>query len=120
MSVKAQVLFATDKQDEGLEMMDQILDEPTAAINNYYGYAMQLIGLDKDEKALEVMEKAYKKWETDPSAQHGMAKAHSALGNFKKALKYEKLCLANPALPANNKPVLEGYVKKLEAGTDIN
>ena len=40
--------------------------------------------------------------------------------NYKKALKYEKECFANPTLPANNKPVLEGYIKKLEEGTDIN
>ncbi len=48
-----------------------------------------------------------------------MARAYSANGDFKKAIKYEKECLANPNLPANNKAVLEGFLKRLEAGEDI-
>jgi tetratricopeptide (TPR) repeat protein len=120
LSVKAQVLFASDKQEEGLAIMDQVMEDPTASVNNFYAYGGQLLGLKMNDRAMKVYEKAYKKWENNPFAQHGMAKGYSALGQYKKALKYEKMCLANPNLPANNKPVLEGYVKKLEAGETIN
>lgn len=120
LTVKAQVLFASDKQDEGLAIMDEMMQDPTATVNNYYAYGGQLLGLEMNEKALEVYEKAYKKWNTTFFAQHGMAKGHAALGEYKKALKFEKMVLANPTLPPNNKTVIEGFIKKLEAGETIN
>jgi len=120
LSVKAQVLFASGKQDEGLAMMDEVMEDPTATVNNFYAYGGQLLGLKMNDKALKVYQKAYKKWEATFFAQHGMAKGYAALGEYKKALKYEKMVLENPTLPANNKPVIEGFIKKLEAGETIN
>ena len=120
LSVKAQVLFASGKQDEGLAIMDEVMEDPTATVNTFYAYGGQLLGLEMNDRAMKVYEKAYKKWETTFFAQHGMAKGYAALGQYKKALKYEKMVLENPTLPANNKAIIAGYVKKLEAGETIN
>lgn len=120
LGVKAQVLFATNKNEEAYVVMDEVLDDPTVQPNNYYTYGTTLITQDQDAKALKVFEKMIKKWDANFLAQHGLARTYSSMGDFKKALKYEKLVLANPALPANNKAVIEGYIAKLEKGEDIN
>jgi len=119
LGLKGQILFATKKNDEAIAVMNEMVDHPTTQPNNVYAYGNQLINLDRDKDALEVFKKMYKKWDTNIFAQHGMARAYSANGDFKKAIKYEKECLANPNLPANNKPALEGFLKRLEAGEDI-
>lgn len=119
LNVKGQVLFALERNEEAYAIMAEMVDHPTVQPNNVYAYGNRLITLEEDEKALEVFKKMYKKWDTNVFAQHGLARAYSANGDFKKAVKYEKECLENPNLPANNKPVLEGFLKRLEAGEDI-
>ncbi len=119
LNVKGSVLFAQKKNEEAMAVMSEMVEHPTVQPNNVYAYGNQLITLDQDEKALEVFKSMYKRWDTNIFAQHGMARAYSANGDFKKAVKYEKECLANPNLPANNKPVLEGFLKRLENGEDI-
>lgn len=119
LGLKGQILFATKKNDEAIVVMNEMVEHPTTQPNNVYAYGNQLITLDQDKEALAVFQKMYKKWKTNIFAQHGMARAYSANGDFKKAIKYEKECLANPNLPANNKPALEGFLKRLEAGEDI-
>ena len=49
----------------------------------------------------------------------GLARANSAAGNYKEAAKYAKLALPQAPDEVNRKSV-EGAVKKLEAGQDIN
>jgi len=48
-----------------------------------------------------------------------LARANSAKGNYPEALKYAKAALAQVPDEANRKS-LEGAIKKLEAGQDIN
>lgn len=119
LNVKGSVLFALKRNEEAHVAMNEMVDHPTAQPNNVFAYGNQLITLDEDKKALEVFKKMYKKWGDNIFAQHGMARAYSANGDFKKAIKFEKECLNNPNLPANNKAVLEGFLKRLEAGEDI-
>ena len=96
-----------------MAIMNEMVDQPTSQPNNVYAYGDQLINLNQDKEALAVFHKMYKKWDTNFFAQHGLARAYSALGDFKKAVKYEKECIANPNLPAKNVPVLEGLLKDL-------
>lgn len=119
LNVKGQVLAAQNKTDEALTVWKEMADHPTAQPNNVYFYGNQLIRFDKKKEALKAFQAMYKKYENNIFAQHGMARAYSALGDFKKAIKFEKECIANPNLPANNKPALEGFLKRLEAGEDI-
>ena len=119
LNVKGRALFALKRNDEAYTVMNEMVAHPTVKPNNVYAYGNQLITQDEDAKALEVFKKMYKKWGDNIFAQHGMARAYSANGDFKKAVKFEKECLNNPNLPANNKAVLEGFLKRLEAGEDI-
>ncbi len=120
LGLKGRVLFATNKNDEAYAVMDEMVDHPTAQPNNFYNYGGQLISQDKDQKALALFEKMSKRWKDNVFAQHGMARAYSALGNFKKALKYENMVLNNPTLPPNNTPAIKNFISKLEKGEDIN
>ena len=49
----------------------------------------------------------------------GLMRAYSAQGNYKEALKYAKMALAQ-APDDGNKKNLETMVKKLEEGKDVN
>lgn len=49
----------------------------------------------------------------------GLARGNSAMGNYKEALKYAKLALAQ-APDENNKTAMRAAVAKLEAGKDMN
>ena len=52
---------------------------------------------------------------------YGLARGYSANGDYKKALKYLKMALANvPANDTQNPPLIEENIKKLEKGEDIN
>lgn len=118
MSVKAQLLTQSDKGDEATTVIKEALELPSAVAGNYYGYGRQLIGQDKDDEALKIFTALSKKWPNDWLAPHGLARAYSAKGDYKKALKYEKQAVLKA--PAGSKATLEGYVKTLEAGKDFN
>lgn len=120
LGLKGQILFASNKNDEAYATMDEMVDHPTAQPNNFYNYGGQLIAQDQDDKALALFEKMNKRFENNFFAQHGLARAYSAKGNFKKALKYERMVLSNPSLPANNGPAIQNFINKLEKGEDIN
>ncbi len=118
LSTKATVLNAMGKTDEAIAAMDEALNDPGATINNYYSYGRQLIATKQHDKALEVFKTASKKWSDHWLAPHGLARGYSALGEYDKALKYEKT--AHAKAPETSKPFLEGYLKTLEEGKDFN
>lgn len=118
LSTKAGVLVAMDRKDEALKVMDEALEIPSTTINNYYAYGRQLIAQEMNSKAMEVFKTANKKWSDNWLAPHGLARGYSANGDFKNALKYEKI--AHEKAPAGSKPFLEGYLKSLEEGKDFN
>ena len=106
------------KTEEAAAVMDEAIKVPGATINDYYNYGRQLITANKDEKALEVFKEANKKWPDHWLAPHGLARGYSALGEYNKALKYEKT--AYRKAPDGSKQFLEGYLKTLEGGKDFN
>ncbi len=118
LSTKASVLNAMGKTEESTTVMEEALEDPGATINNYYSYGRQLIAADKDEKAMEIFKKANKKWPDHWLAPHGLARGYSALGDYTKALKYEKTAYGKA--PDGSKQFLEGYLKSLEEGKDFN
>ena len=118
LSAKAAVLTAMSKHDEASQVMNEALNSDGVTINNYYAYGRQLIGNDRDSDALEIFKQAHKKWSDHWLAPHGLARGYSATGDYKNALKYEKLAYAKA--PENSKGFLEGYLKTLEEGKDFN
>lgn len=118
MSTKAGLLAKLGKNDESKTLMDKAINSPTATAGDLYGYGRRLIGQGKKDEALNIFKLNAKKNAGHWLADHGLARGYSALGDFKKALSYEKKALPNT--PDGSKGFLEGFIKKLEAGEDIN
>lgn len=118
LSTKAGILEKLGKTADSKSIMDKAIALPTATAGDLYGYGRRLIGQGKKKEALEIFKINAKKNAGHWLADHGLARGYSALGDYKKALSYEKKALPNT--PERSKGFLEGFVKKLEAGEDIN
>ena len=118
LRTKAGLLAKMGKQTEADELTTKAVDHPTASVGNLYGYGRQLIGQKKVDEAMEVFKKNAKRNPDHWLAPHGLARAYSAMGDYKKALKYENEAL--PKAPAGSKGFLEGFIAQLEKGEDFN
>lgn len=118
LMLKSQILSALNRVDEAKAAAAVALEDPSATVQNYYSYGRQLIGQDKDNEAMEIFTKLSKKWPKHWLAPHGMARAFSAAGDYKKALKYESEALTK--CPDGSKKFLEGFITQLEKGEDFN
>lgn len=118
MNAKAGLLGKTGKQSEADALLTEAIDLPTTTAGDLYGYGRQLIGQDKKKEAMEIFKKNVKRNPDHWLAPHGIARAHSSMGDYKKALKYEREALEKA--PAGSKGFLEGFVAQLEKGEDFN
>lgn len=82
-------------------------------------YARQLIGQKETAKALEIFKLNAKKHPKEFTTTLGLARGYSATGDYKSALTNAKAAL--PLAPNEpNKNAVQGMIKKLENGKDIN
>jgi tetratricopeptide (TPR) repeat protein len=98
---------------------EKALNHPTATASDVHQYGRLLLTQKKKDDAIRVWEFNAKRFGKEWPTNVSLARANSAKGNYAEALKYAKLALAE-APDAANKKSLEGAVKKLEAGQDIN
>jgi tetratricopeptide (TPR) repeat protein len=110
---------ANGKAAEAAKARDAAMNDPSATPFDLHGYARQLVTKGKKEEALKVWELSAKRFGTVWPVNIGLARGYSAVGRYPEALKYAKLALAQ-APDEQNKKNIEGMVKKLEAGQDIN
>ncbi|MGA8809507.1 MAG: DUF2911 domain-containing protein [Thermoanaerobaculia bacterium] len=110
---------ANGKTADAANSREEAMNDPSATVFDLHGYGRQLIAKGKKEEALKVFQLNAKRnpgvWPTNG----GLARGYSATGNYPEALKYAKLALAQAPDPGNKKN-LEGMIKKLEAGQDVN
>ncbi|MEQ9425687.1 MAG: DUF2911 domain-containing protein [Cyclobacteriaceae bacterium] len=118
MNTKAGLLAKMGKQAEADELMVEAVDLPSTTVGDLYGYGRQLIGQGKKDEAMAIFKKNAKRNPDHWLAPHGMARAYSAKGDFKKALPLEREALEKA--PAGSKGFLEGFVAQLEKGEDFN
>jgi len=116
-STKATVLDAMGKSQEAADVMKKAY--PFASMNELYFYARGLTRMKKGQQALEAFKFAYDKYPNQFITIAGMARGYSAVGDYKKALTYALKAQAMAPDPAN-KNITDGFVKKLQAGEDIN
>ncbi|MCU0446265.1 MAG: DUF2911 domain-containing protein [Microscillaceae bacterium] len=117
LSVKSQLLAKAGKTAEADAMMKKAL--PLGKVLEVHGYARQLITQKRPKEALEIFQMNAKKYPNQWPVNWGLARAYSANGNFKEALKYAKIAL--PQAPDElNKSNIERAIKTLEASKDIN
>ena len=121
LSLKAQILTKLGKKDEATAVMDEAIKHPTAQAFQLHAYGRQLIASGDKAKALEIFQYNYDTNKGAWPTNYGLARGYSANGDYKKAIKYLKIALTKvPANDAQNPPIIEANIKKLEKGEDIN
>ena len=117
LGTKAAVLMKLNRMDEAKKVMDEAI--PLGTVNEVHFYARNLLNAKETKEALKVFKMNYDKYPNVYTTNIGMGRAHSALGEYKKALGYIKAAL--PQSPDDgSKRRTEEMIKKLEEGTDIN
>jgi hypothetical protein len=117
LSMKAAILTKLNRDAEAKTIMDEAV--PMGAMLDVHYYGRTLLAAKKAKEAMAVYKSNYDKYPNVFTTNVGMGRAHSALGEFKKALSYMKAAL--PQAPNNlNKNSVEAMIKKLEEGKDVN
>ncbi|HMJ48825.1 MAG TPA: DUF2911 domain-containing protein [Ferruginibacter sp.] len=117
LSAKAAVLNKLGRTAEADVLLKEAM--PLANMQELHGYGRQLLRNKKNAEALEVFKLNAQKNPNVFTTNMGLARGYSANGDFKNALKYIRLALAQ-APDKGNKDAIENYIKTLEAGKDIN
>jgi tetratricopeptide (TPR) repeat protein len=81
-------------------------------------YARQLQGEKRQDEAFAIFRANFKKYPDQWFVHSGMARVYTAQGDYDNAVKEMKAAMAGA--PDQNKPFVEGLVKKLENKEDIN
>jgi tetratricopeptide (TPR) repeat protein len=117
LSTKAQLLSKLGRTAEAESAMKEAL--PLGTVQQIHGYARQLLQQKKSKEAFEAFKLNYDKHPTEFTTMVGMARGYSAIGDYKKAASFAQKAL--PVAPdKNNKDNVEGFIKKLQEGKDIN
>lgn len=98
---------------------DRALALPGATAIDLHQYARMLLQQGKKEDALAIFELNAKRHPNEWPVNVGLARGNSAVGNYKEALKFAKLALAQ-APDEPNRTMLKGGIEKLEQGKDMN
>lgn len=117
LSAKARILTKQGKTREAEAVMDEALG--LATILEVHGYGRQLIAQGEKEKAMEVFKMNAKNHKGQWPVDYGLARAYSAMGNYKTALKHLKIA-AKRAPDQLNKDAIAANLIKLEKGEGIN
>ncbi|MEO5942003.1 MAG: DUF2911 domain-containing protein [Ferruginibacter sp.] len=117
LSTKAAVLSKLGKTDEANALMKEAM--PLANMVDLHNYGRQLVNEKRYPEALEAFKLNAQKNPNVFTTNVGLMRGYAATGDYKNALKYAKLAL--PQAPdAANKNAVEGFVKKLSEGKNIN
>ena len=116
-STKADILNKLNRNAEADAVMKKAL--AFASMQDIHQYGRRLLQQKKSKEALEIFKMNYQKNPGQFTSIVGLARGYSAVADYKNALKYAKMAL--PLSPDSlNKTSMEGAIKKLEVGQDIN
>lgn len=117
---KATILLRQGKTKEAIIYIDKAV--PMGSIFQLHGLGRQLIRAQMPKKAMEVFKYNYQNHKDTPvTINFGMMRGYSALGEYKKALKYAKAALEHvPAHDKSNQRQLAEAIKKLKNNQDMN
>ncbi|MEO6538016.1 MAG: DUF2911 domain-containing protein [Ferruginibacter sp.] len=117
LNAKAAVLNKLGRKDEADALQKQAI--PLATMAELHNYGRQLMREKKNAEALNAFKLNAQKNPNTFTTNMGLARGYSANGDYKNAAKYAKLALAQ-APDKQNKEAIEGYIKMLAEGKDIN
>jgi len=116
-NTKARVLDSLGRTQEAAETMKKAL--PYGSIVDLHQYARALAAHKKGKEAFSVFKMNYDRHPNEFTTNMGMARAYSAIGDYKHALAYAQK--AKPQAPDKpNKDQMDGVIKNLQEGKDIN
>ena len=116
LMTKSQVLDAMGRKDEATVARNQAVNK--ADVNQLYGYALQLQAQKKQDEAFAVYRDLAKKFPDHWRAHAAMCRVYSGQGDFDNALKEANAAMAGA--PDAIKPIVQGFIKKLQDKQDIN
>ena len=116
-ATKAQILSLLGRDDEATSLIKNNMQY--ASMQDIHFYARQLLAAKKTKEAFEMFKANHAKYPKQFTTLMGMARGHSAMGDYKTALKYAEQ--ARPLAPDNqNKQGVETAIGKLREGKDMN
>lgn len=117
LSTKAFILEKMGKKEEYKSMIKEALEMGNP--NDIHGLARSLQGQKRTDEAVEIFMFNAKKHPDHWIPKVGLVRAYSAKGNYKEALKNAEIALK--VVPDDqNKKNLEGMIKTLKEGKDVN
>jgi len=117
LSAKASVLNKLGRGTEADALLKDAM--PLATMQELHNYGRQLLRDKKPVQALEAFKLNAQKNPNVFTTNMGLMRGYSANGDFKNALKYAKAALPQASDKAN-KDAIDGFIKMLEQGKDIN
>jgi tetratricopeptide (TPR) repeat protein len=117
LSTKAQVLALQGKSAEADAVMKEAL--PLGQAADVHQYARMLLTQKRSKEAFEAFKLNYDRHPNEFTTNMGMARAWSAMGDYKKAIAF--IQKAQPQAPDKmNKDNIDKSLKMLQEGKDIN
>jgi tetratricopeptide (TPR) repeat protein len=117
LSTKAQVLALQGKSAEADAVMKEAL--PLGQMADVHQYARMLLTQKRSKEAFDAFKLNYDRHPNEFTTNMGMARAWSAMGDYKKALAF--IQKAQPQAPDKmNKDNVDKSLKMLQEGKDIN
>jgi tetratricopeptide (TPR) repeat protein len=119
LSTKAQILDKLTRSAEAAAVMAKAMELPNALPVEIHMYARRLQTEGKNKEAMEVFQKNAKRFGDAWPVHVGLARAYSAAGDYKAALKHAEIALTQAPDPLNKKN-LEDSIARLKQGQDMN
>ncbi len=117
LGTKAAVLTKMNRVEEAKKVMEEAI--PLGTVVEVHFYARTLLNQKMPQEALKIFKMNYDKFPNVFTTNVGLGRAHSAVGEYKNAIKYMKAALPQSPDEANKLRV-EDMIKKLEEGKDVN
>ncbi len=116
LSLKSQILAKQGNTTEAMTYVDKAIK--LGNVSQIYQLGTGLIGQGQKDKALVILKDNVKNNNGAWPSNYGLARAYSATGDYKSAIKALNTAMANA--PDRFKPRLTGALEKLKKGEDIN
>lgn len=122
LATLSQAQAANGMEAEAKETFSQAIEHPTANPGLIHQAGRQLIAAGQKERALEVFQASYDRFEGAWPTPVGMLRGLSALGRYAEAIPYAKEGLeqARAQGDTGNATNIEAMIQRLEAGEDVN
>ena len=119
LSTLSQLQSLNGKEQEAAKTFDRAIHHPTATPIQIHQTARQLLAGGKKDEAIRLFQLNAKRFPNQWPVHVGLMRAYAAMGDKKKALEEAKLAVVQ-APDEGNRKNLQGLIKQLEEGKNIN